>query len=70
MKMKLRDIINNFFEKPIAEVKEDNSLLYEVCSHPTKKCFMLFTDLSKKDRTLQSYIKEIAINFIDGFLFL
>ena len=65
----MRDVLNNFFDKPISEVKEDNSLLYEVCSHPTKKCFILFTDLSKKDRTIQAYVKEVAINYLEGFLF-
>ena len=69
MKIKTRQLLVDFLKNPITEVKEDKVLLYELCSHPTKKCFFLFTDLSKKDKTLQSYLKEIAINYLEGFEF-
>lgn len=44
--------------------------LREACFHPSKKCFILLTDLSKKDRTIQDYIKELAINYIANYQFL
>ena len=60
--------MNRFMENPITQVKHPGKLT-EHCYHPTKKCFLLFTDLSKKDRTLQAYVKEIAMNYIEAYIF-
>lgn len=53
----MKEILDEFLENPIKQVESNNPTLAQACFHPTKKCFMLFTNLAKKDRTLQAYTK-------------
>ncbi len=41
-----------------------------ICSHPNKRCALLFTNGAKQDRTAYEYLAEIAINFINDYEFL
>lgn len=34
--------------------------------HPIKKCLFLITNLGKKDRTFQQYLKEIAFDYMNS----
>lgn len=53
---------------PLSQVKAEVRL-QELCNHPTKQCFFLLTNLRRTDRTIQTYIKEEAFNFINSYSF-
>lgn len=41
----------------------------DLCSYPFKKCVFLFTDSTKPDRTAYDYLKEVAKNYINEYVF-
>ena len=40
-----------------------------MCAYPFKKCVLLFADSTKPDRTAYDYLKEVAKNYINEYLF-
>lgn len=55
-RMQIKEILDEFIEHPLRQVDVEESI-ERACFHPTKKCFLLFVNLAKKDRTLQTYTK-------------
>lgn len=62
--MKATELFEDFKREPIKPIsKADN--LTNICAISSKKCALLFTKGSNKDRTAYEYLKEIAVNFIN-----
>nr|BAK01283.1 predicted protein [Hordeum vulgare subsp. vulgare] len=55
-------------DRPIKPLPASTTL-QDLCSSPTKKCALLLTPAGKTDRTAHDYLKEVAVGFINEYLF-
>jgi hypothetical protein len=54
-KKKSQEIVEDFKAKPVRQVQKTDNLT-NICSHPNKRCALLFTHGNKKDRTAYEYL--------------
>jgi hypothetical protein len=65
-RVKAKEIVDDFMDNPIKPVPSTTSL-EGLCG--VRKCALLLTPPGKKDRTAFEYLQEVAVNFINEYLF-